>query len=189
MNTYLFFVCVGAANSSKSASRFSLSDIQDIVFPRSIKKELAASQSMPESKGVSTRANCGSKRKKPSESSEGLPLIEQQLHEAVSEVSITYPEFVSYLEKESKTLQKHILLADITANKERLEIIDEAKKSAAIDVEAWKQRLQELGDDEEPEEVLAIEAGGNDSKDPEDAAAAGGSGEGGEVKVDDAAKA
>ncbi|MFS7912032.1 hypothetical protein Hanom_Chr02g00125061 [Helianthus anomalus] len=57
------------------------------------------------------------------------------------------------------------------------------------DVEAWKYRLQELGDDEEPEEVLAIEASGSGSKDPLDTAEAGGSGEGGEMKVDEAAKA
>ncbi|KAJ0814446.1 hypothetical protein HanPSC8_Chr17g0785811 [Helianthus annuus] len=237
MNTYLFFVCVGAVKSSKSASKFGVSDIQDIVSPRSIKKELAASQSMPESKGISTRAKGRSKRKKPSESSEGLPLIEQQLHEAVSEkfaeiqilqgqhladaeerilnlqtIAAAKDKRIAHLEKESKTLQKQMLLADITANKERLEIIDEAKKSVAIvtlkirlqmakeaadpsfdrsewDVEAWKQRLQELGDDEEPKEVLPIEAGGSGNKDPEDAAAAGGSSEGGEVKVDDAAKA
>ncbi|MFS7929694.1 hypothetical protein Hanom_Chr04g00335561 [Helianthus anomalus] len=180
-----------AAISSKSASKFGLSDIQDIVSPRSIKKELAASQSIPETRGK------GSKRKKPSESSEGLPLIERQHHEAVSE--------------ESKTLQKQILLADITTNKERLEIIDDAKKSTAIvtlkirlqmakeaadpsfdrsawNVEAWKQRLQELGDDEEPEEVLTIKAGGSGSKDPLDAIEAGGSGEGGEAKADETAK-
>ncbi|MFS7936173.1 hypothetical protein Hanom_Chr05g00412361 [Helianthus anomalus] len=44
-----------AAKSSKSASRFGVSDIQDIVSPRSIKKELSASQSIPESKGMSNR--------------------------------------------------------------------------------------------------------------------------------------
>ncbi|KAJ0501006.1 hypothetical protein HanHA300_Chr11g0395821 [Helianthus annuus] len=63
--------------SSKSASKFGVSDIQDIVSPRSIKKELAASQSIPESKGMSTRAKGGNKRKKPSESTSDLPLIEQ----------------------------------------------------------------------------------------------------------------
>ncbi|MFS7930529.1 hypothetical protein Hanom_Chr04g00345401 [Helianthus anomalus] len=41
---------------------------------------------------MSTRAKGGSKRKKSSESSEGLPLIKQQLHDAVSEVRMTYPE-------------------------------------------------------------------------------------------------
>ncbi|KAF5755296.1 hypothetical protein HanRHA438_Chr17g0811061 [Helianthus annuus] len=81
-----------AAKSSKSASKFGVSDIQDIVSPRFIKKELASSQSIPESKGMRTRAKGGNKRKKPSESTSDLPLIEQQLHEVVSEVRITYPE-------------------------------------------------------------------------------------------------
>ncbi|MFS7993170.1 hypothetical protein Hanom_Chr12g01090911 [Helianthus anomalus] len=114
------------------------------ISPRSIKKELDASQSMPERKGMSTRAKDGSKRKKPSESSEGLHLIEQQLHEAVSEkfteiqilqgqhladaeerilnlqtIAAAKDKRIAHLEKESKTLQKQILLADITANKER----------------------------------------------------------------------
>ncbi|MFS8011846.1 hypothetical protein Hanom_Chr14g01313821 [Helianthus anomalus] len=79
-----------SSTSYTMSSKFGFSDIQDIVSPRSIKKELAASQSIPESKGMSTRGK-ESKRKKPSESSEGLPLIEHQLHEAVSEVRITYP--------------------------------------------------------------------------------------------------
>ncbi|MFS7977896.1 hypothetical protein Hanom_Chr10g00909361 [Helianthus anomalus] len=178
-----------AARSSKSASKFGVSDIQDIVSPRSMKKELAASQSIPESKGMSTWAKCGNKRKKPSESSKGLPLIEQQLHEAATEkfaeiqilqgqylanaaerilniqtIGAAKDKWIAHLKKESKTLQKQTLLADITSNKEWLEIIDEAKKSAAIvtlkirlqmvkeavdpsfersewDVEAWKQRL------------------------------------------------
>ncbi|MFS7909930.1 hypothetical protein Hanom_Chr02g00100381 [Helianthus anomalus] len=116
---------------------------------------------------------------------------------------------IAHLKKENKALQKQILLANITANKERLEIIDEAKNSAAIvtlkirlqmakeaadpsidraewHVAPWKQRLHELGDDEDAEEVLTIEVGGSGGKDHTDAAEAGGSGEG---KVDDAAKA
>ncbi|MFS7913896.1 hypothetical protein Hanom_Chr02g00147131 [Helianthus anomalus] len=54
------------------------------------------------------------------------------------------------------------------------------------EVEDWKQRLEELGDEDEPEEVLALESGGG-AKDPE-AEAAGGSGKGGEEEVQDAAK-
>ncbi|MFS7977894.1 hypothetical protein Hanom_Chr10g00909341 [Helianthus anomalus] len=64
MNTYLrFFVCVGVAKSSKFASKFGVNDIQDIVSPRSIKKELAASQSIPKSKGMITRAKGRNNRK------------------------------------------------------------------------------------------------------------------------------
>ncbi|MFS7922022.1 hypothetical protein Hanom_Chr03g00243731 [Helianthus anomalus] len=226
-----------AAKTSKSASKFGVSNIQDIVSPRSTKKELVASQSIPESKGMSTRAKGGNKRKKPSESSEGLPLVEKQLHEAVSEKFVEIQilqgqhladaeerildlqtnatakdKRIAHLEKENKTLQKKIILVDFTANKERLEITNEAKNSAAIvtlkirlqvakeaadpsfdraewDVATWKQRLQELGDNENAEEVLTIEAGGSGGKDPVDAAEAGGSGECGEAKVDDATKA
>ncbi|KAM0057949.1 hypothetical protein Hdeb2414_s0005g00164471 [Helianthus debilis subsp. tardiflorus] len=80
-----------AAKSSKSASRSSVGDIQDIVSPWSFKKELAASQSIPEVKGMNTRGK-GTKRKKPTESSEGLPLMEHQFHDYVSMVRIWYPE-------------------------------------------------------------------------------------------------
>ncbi|KAJ0448171.1 hypothetical protein HanRHA438_Chr17g0821671 [Helianthus annuus] len=85
------YTMLSAAKSSKSASKFGVSDIQDIVSPRSIKKELAASQSIPEGKGMSTRAKAGNKRRKPSKPTGDLPLVEQQLDEAVSGVRITYP--------------------------------------------------------------------------------------------------
>ncbi|MFS7936366.1 hypothetical protein Hanom_Chr05g00414741 [Helianthus anomalus] len=74
-----------AAKSSKFASRFSIADLQDIASPWSIKKELAASQSNPKPKCMRTRGR-GTKRKKPTESSEGLPLMERQLHDYVSEI-------------------------------------------------------------------------------------------------------
>ncbi|MFS7935807.1 hypothetical protein Hanom_Chr05g00407881 [Helianthus anomalus] len=84
MNTYLCVMLVGAAKSSKSASRFSVSDFQDITSPWSIKKELDASQSNPEAKCMSTRGK-RTKRKKFTESSEGLPLMERQFHYYVSD--------------------------------------------------------------------------------------------------------
>ncbi|MFS7998114.1 hypothetical protein Hanom_Chr12g01149911 [Helianthus anomalus] len=74
MNTYLCVVLVGATKSFKSASRFSVADLQDITSPRSLKKELATRQTNPEAKGISTRDK-GTKRKKPTESSKGLPLM------------------------------------------------------------------------------------------------------------------
>ncbi|MFS7953581.1 hypothetical protein Hanom_Chr07g00620441 [Helianthus anomalus] len=67
------------------------------------------------------------------------------------------------------------------------EVADPSFDMFEWDLEGWTKRLAELGDDEEPEEVLALEAGGSGVKDPEDAAA-GGSGQGGDEKVDDAAK-
>ncbi|MFS7935803.1 hypothetical protein Hanom_Chr05g00407841 [Helianthus anomalus] len=221
MNTYLCVMLVGAAKSSKSASRFGVADLQDIASPRSIKKELAASQSNPEAKGMSTRGK-GTKRKKPTETSEGLPLIklqillDQRLAEAdekildLQKLALAKDKKISSLEKDNNTLHKELLLAEITANKEKMEVMDRAKLSAAIAMlkikfqmakeavhpsfdksewylEAWAKRLAELGDDEEPEGVLALEAGGSEVKDPEDAVA-GGSGKGGDEKEDEAAK-
>ncbi|KAJ0866978.1 hypothetical protein HanRHA438_Chr12g0557861 [Helianthus annuus] len=225
---------VGAAKSSKSASRFSLTYLQDIASPKSLKKDLAASQSNPESKGMSTRGK-GNKRKKPAETSEGLPLMERQLHDYVSEkfaevqilmdqrlaeaeeknfdfqkIALAKDKKISSLEKDINMLQKELLLAEITAQKERTEIMEGAKLSATIamlkikmqmakeasepnfdraewDLEAWKQRLVELGDEDEPEEVLALEGGGSEVKDPAEEAA-GSSGKGGEEKVDAAMK-
>ncbi|MFS7975978.1 hypothetical protein Hanom_Chr10g00887041 [Helianthus anomalus] len=111
---------------------------------------------------------------------------------------------IAHLEKENKALQKQVLLTEMAPNKERLKIINEAKNSATIvtlkirlqmakeavdpsfnraewDITAWRQRLHELGDDEDVEEVLIIEV--------VEAVGAGGSGEGGEAKVDEAVKA
>ncbi|MFS7983959.1 hypothetical protein Hanom_Chr11g00980851 [Helianthus anomalus] len=68
-----------------------------------------------------------------------------------------------------------------------MEAADPSFDRSAWDVKAWKQRLVELGDDDEPEEMLTLKAGG--SKDPKDATEAGGSGEGRKEKVDEAVKA
>ena len=93
MNTYLF--CddyVGATRStprsaSKSAPRFGTEDIDSIISPRAIKKELAKIQT--ETRAASTRGKAGSKRKKPSESEEDEVIqLERKLHESVSEVRI-----------------------------------------------------------------------------------------------------
>ncbi|MFS7947184.1 hypothetical protein Hanom_Chr06g00545121 [Helianthus anomalus] len=198
------------------SSKFSVGDLQDIVSPRSIKKELAASQSIPEVKGMSTRGK-GTKRKKPTESSEGLHLMEhQRLAEAedkifdLQKIALAKDKKISSLEKDNNTLHKELFLVEITAHKERMEVMDGAKLYDVVamlkiklqmakegadpsfdrsewDLEAWVKRLAQLGDDEEPEEVLALEASGSEAKDPEDAAV-GGSGKGGEEKVDEAAK-
>ncbi|MFS8032484.1 hypothetical protein Hanom_Chr17g01558321 [Helianthus anomalus] len=64
---------------------------------------------------------------------------------------------------------------------------DPAFDRSGCDLEAWKQRLVEFGDENEPEEVLALEGGGSEAKDPK-AEAAGGSGKGSEEAVEDAAK-
>ncbi|KAF5805891.1 hypothetical protein HanXRQr2_Chr05g0214761 [Helianthus annuus] len=109
MNTYMCFMLVGAVKSSKSASRFSVADLQDIASPLSLKKELAASQSNPESKGMSTRGK-GTKRKKPTETSKGLPLMERRLHDDVSEkfaeVQILLDQRLAEADEKSLDLQK-----------------------------------------------------------------------------------
>ncbi|MFS7967969.1 hypothetical protein Hanom_Chr09g00792051 [Helianthus anomalus] len=53
--------CVG--KSSKSASRFSVSDLDAFVSSKSIKKELAASPNIPNPMSMSTRG-MGAKKKK-----------------------------------------------------------------------------------------------------------------------------
>ncbi|MFS8020099.1 hypothetical protein Hanom_Chr15g01411561 [Helianthus anomalus] len=65
-NTFKSYTMLSAQRStSKSASKFGLYDTDSIISHRSIKKELAKSQSLPEPKTVTTRAKAGSKRKKP----------------------------------------------------------------------------------------------------------------------------
>ncbi|KAJ0752821.1 hypothetical protein HanPI659440_Chr09g0328681 [Helianthus annuus] len=172
MNTYLCVMLVGAVKSSKSASRFSLNDLQDIASPKSIKKDLAASQSNPEPKGMSTRGK-GTKRKKPAETSEGLPLMARHLHDYVSEkfvevqilmdqrlaeaeeknldfqkIALAKDKKISYLEKDINMLQKELLVAEITAQKERMEIIEGAKLSAIIAM--LKIKLQMAKEAEDP---------------------------------------
>ncbi|MFS7944548.1 hypothetical protein Hanom_Chr06g00513481 [Helianthus anomalus] len=202
-----------------------VTDIQEYISPRSLKKELAASQSLPERKGVSTKGK-GTKRKKTTEPLEGLPLMEHQVQEYVSDkfvevqilidqdiaeaeqkcldlqtIAVAKDKKISQLKNEQKALGKELLVAEMTTQRERIEVMEGAKHSAAVvmlkiklqmakeatdpafdrsgwDVEAWKQRLVELRDEDEPKEVLALEGGGSEVKDPEDAAT-GGSGQGG----------
>ncbi|MFS7953714.1 hypothetical protein Hanom_Chr07g00621861 [Helianthus anomalus] len=145
-----------AGKSSKSASKFSVADLQDIASSRSIKKELAASQSNPGLKGMSTRGK-GAKRKKTTEPTESLPIMERQLQEYVSEkfvevqilldqhvaeaeqkildlqqIALAKDKKISSLDKDNNNLHKELLLAEITTNKERMEVIDGAKLSATI---------------------------------------------------------
>ena len=99
MNTYLFRDDhVGATRStprsaSKSVPRFGTEDIDSIISPRAIKKELAKSQT--ETRAPSARGKAGTKRKKPSESEDEVMQLERKLHESVSEVRI--PEALYFL--------------------------------------------------------------------------------------------
>jgi len=90
MNTYLCFEYVGAGKSTRSASRFNVSDLQEYASSRSIKKELATSPKVPNPKGISTRGK-GTKKRKADEPAEGFPLFQRQFEEYVSEVRILYP--------------------------------------------------------------------------------------------------
>ncbi|MFS7926938.1 hypothetical protein Hanom_Chr04g00303051 [Helianthus anomalus] len=69
--------------SSKAASRFSVSDLNEYTSSRSLKKEMDASPSIPNPKTMSTRGK-GAKKRKTAEPSEGLPLIQHQFEEYVS---------------------------------------------------------------------------------------------------------
>ncbi|MFS7912581.1 hypothetical protein Hanom_Chr02g00131641 [Helianthus anomalus] len=77
------YTILGAAKSSKSASRFSVSNLNEFASSRSVKKELAASPSILNPKGMSTRGKRAKKRKN-AEPTEGLPLIQHQFEEYVS---------------------------------------------------------------------------------------------------------
>ncbi|MFS7976274.1 hypothetical protein Hanom_Chr10g00890551 [Helianthus anomalus] len=150
MNTYMWIIFVGAAKSSKSASRFSVGDLQEYVSPRPIKKELPTSQSIPETKGVSTMGK-GTKRKKTAEPTKGLPLMERQLQEYISEkfaevqilldqhvaeaeqknldlqaIAVAKDKKISQLENEQKALQKELLVAEMTTQRERIEVMEGA---------------------------------------------------------------
>ncbi|MFS8022868.1 hypothetical protein Hanom_Chr16g01444581 [Helianthus anomalus] len=102
---------------------------------------------------MTTRAKAGAKRKKPSEPSGDAPHIEQQIHDFISERSrpskanaLLKPERVFWTSKpwmlprikespswsrENKAQEKQVLVASMTANKERLEITKDAKVSVA----------------------------------------------------------
>ncbi|MFS7888914.1 hypothetical protein Hanom_Chr00s000002g01600611 [Helianthus anomalus] len=86
-----------------------LTDLKNIASPWSLKKELAASQSNLEPKGMSTRGK-GTKRKKPAETSDGLPLMERQLHDYVSEILLD--QRLAEADEKSVDLQKIALAKD-----------------------------------------------------------------------------
>ncbi|MFS7954282.1 hypothetical protein Hanom_Chr07g00628471 [Helianthus anomalus] len=115
------FMLVGAAKSSKSASRFSLTDLQDIASPKSLKKDRAASRINLEPKGMSTRGK-GTKRKKP-KFAEVQIFMDQRLAEAeeknldFQKIALPKDKKISSLEKDINMLKKELLLAEITTQK------------------------------------------------------------------------
>ncbi|MFS7929666.1 hypothetical protein Hanom_Chr04g00335251 [Helianthus anomalus] len=87
-------------------------------------------------------------------------------------IAVAKDKNISQLEKENKALQKELLLAEMTAQRERIEVMEGAKHSAAVvmlkvklqiakdsanpsfdrsewDLEGWTKRLAEHGDDED----------------------------------------
>ncbi|KAJ0521786.1 hypothetical protein HanIR_Chr10g0475061 [Helianthus annuus] len=129
----------GDVKSSKSASRFSVSDLQEYASSRSLKEELTASPSILFPKSMSTRGK-GAKKRKTVEPTKGLPLIERPLQEYVSEkfvevqilldqhlakaeqknldfqqMFLAKDKKISSLKKEINLLQKELVLAQITA--------------------------------------------------------------------------
>ncbi|MFS8003626.1 hypothetical protein Hanom_Chr13g01216111 [Helianthus anomalus] len=79
-----------AGKSSKSASRLSVNDLDAFASSRSGKKRLTASPSVPAPKAVNTKGK-GEKKRKTADTLEGLPFIQHQIEEYVSEVRICDP--------------------------------------------------------------------------------------------------
>ncbi|MFS8002233.1 hypothetical protein Hanom_Chr13g01199711 [Helianthus anomalus] len=171
-----------------------MDDIDSMIYPRSIKKELAKGQSLSEPKTVTTRAKAGSKRKRPSEPEEDNFEVERQIHKFITEVRILDPskdkslaeveenlaglrsidaakdKTISKLEKDVKGVEKQILVAEMQANKAEMEATDKAKAMdpsfdmSAWDVAACKQTLLQLGGEAESEQVQAVEVGPSEAK-------------------------
>ncbi|KAJ0699659.1 hypothetical protein HanOQP8_Chr10g0358421 [Helianthus annuus] len=143
-------------SASKLAYKFGLDDIDSMISPHSIKRELARGQSLPEPKIVTTRKKAGSKQKKPSEPEEDKFEDERKIHEFVTKrfvrlkahqdkslakaeenlaglrsIVAAKDKSISKLEKDVKGLEKKILMAEIQANKANMEATDEGKVYAA----------------------------------------------------------
>ena len=121
----------------------------------------------------------------------------------LQKISLAKDKKITSLERQLEVQQKEMILNEVTAYKEREEVMEGAKLSAAIamlkiklqmakeaedpafdrsawDQEGWKQRLAEL-DDEDPEEVLAIGDGSGEKDEAADET--GGEGDGEAAKV------
>ncbi|KAJ0578315.1 hypothetical protein HanIR_Chr05g0245931 [Helianthus annuus] len=166
------FTMSSARKSSKSASRFSVSDLDAFASSKSIKKELATSPSIPNPKGMNTRGK-GAKKRKTSESLEGLPLIQHQFEEYVSEkfaeiqmlldhnlaeaeqknldfqkIFLAKDKTISSLEKDLNLVKKELVLTQITAQQEKEEVMEGTKLSTTIAM--LKIKLQMAKEAEDP---------------------------------------
>ncbi|KAJ0447970.1 hypothetical protein HanLR1_Chr17g0670011 [Helianthus annuus] len=158
--------------SSKYASRFSVSDLNEYATSRSLKKELVASPSIPNPKSMSTRSK-GAKKRKTAEPTEGLPLIQHQFEEYVSEkfaeiqmlldqhlaeakqknldfqhMFLAKDKKISSFEKDNNLMQKELVLTQITAQQEKAKVMEGAKHSAPVAM--LKIKLQMAKEAEDP---------------------------------------
>ncbi|MFS7936128.1 hypothetical protein Hanom_Chr05g00411791 [Helianthus anomalus] len=159
---------VAQRSASKFSPKFGLDDIDSMLFPRSIKKELTKGQSLPKPRVATTRAKAGSKRKRPVEPEDDAFEVERQFREFVTErflrlkahheknlavieenlvgrrsIVAAKDKSISKLEKEVKGLEKQLFVAEIEANKGEMEATDEAKVCAARTVFQARIRMAE----------------------------------------------
>ncbi|MFS7937648.1 hypothetical protein Hanom_Chr05g00430081 [Helianthus anomalus] len=171
MNTYLFVMLVEAGKSSKSASRFSVSDLDVFSSSKSIKKQLAASPSVPNPKSMSTRSK-GAKKRKASKPLEGLPLLQHQFEEYISKkfaeihmlqdshaeeadqklldfqkIFLAKDKKISSLENEINLVKRELVLTQATTQQEKAEVMEGAKLSAAIDMLKFKLQMEKEAED------------------------------------------
>ncbi|KAJ0820207.1 hypothetical protein HanPSC8_Chr16g0705161 [Helianthus annuus] len=165
------FGFVGAGKSSKSATRFSVTDLT-AVGPRSGRKKTAASPSTALPKPVTSK---GKKRKaSETEDLDGLSLIRHQFLEYFSEkfaeiqmwydahveeaeqkhlefhkIFLAKDQTISSLKKELNQAKKQVVSTQINADYEKHEIMEDAKVSAAITM--YKIKLQMAQEAEDPD--------------------------------------
>ncbi|KAJ0804596.1 hypothetical protein HanPI659440_Chr02g0039831 [Helianthus annuus] len=92
-------------SANKSATKFGLDDIDNILSPRSAKKEPFKGQSFSEPRAVITRGKAGSKRKTLAEPEGDALETERQLHESVTE---GFAHVKAYFERNMVDLEENL---------------------------------------------------------------------------------
>ncbi|KAM0064620.1 hypothetical protein Hdeb2414_s0003g00105131 [Helianthus debilis subsp. tardiflorus] len=143
-------------SASKSASKFDLGDIDNMISPRSLKKELAKGPSQPKPKTMSTRARTGSKRKKPGDYTDYAFQIECHFHDVITEgfvhlqaiqernlaeaeekladlckIAAAKDKKLAQLEKEKTGLDEQLMFVEIGIHKAQFNASENAKVCAA----------------------------------------------------------
>ncbi|KAJ0892451.1 hypothetical protein HanPSC8_Chr09g0366001 [Helianthus annuus] len=94
------FECAGAGKSSKSASKFSVTDLDNV---RSSKKKTAASPSVVITKATTSKGRGGKKRKSSeADNLQGLPLIHHQFLEYFNDKFAEIEDYVGSVEELDK---------------------------------------------------------------------------------------